>query len=104
MNFLMIYWAFYKSTVTVNLAVSFAISCILFLQGAIWNGIATFAVSLITVGLFLAFLYKEAVCPQEYYFYYNRGISKIKLIIFCFCVNVPPSAVILTIVHYATSA
>jgi hypothetical protein len=98
MNFLMIYWAFYRSTVTVNFAVSFTVSFVTLMLGFIPGCFTVFAVSLITAGLFLAFMYKEVVCPQEYYFYYNRGISKIKLILFCFFVNALPSALILIIV------
>jgi hypothetical protein len=91
----MIYWFFYRSTLTVNLIVSLMIGFI--------AGITVFAVSLITVGLFLAFLYKEVACPHEYCFYYNRGISKIKLVFFCLLVNTVPASLILIIVHYASS-
>lgn len=94
---LLIYWTFYKSTVTINLAVSLII-CI------IARSVTVFAVGLVTFGLFFAFLYKEVVRPHEYYFYYNQGISKIKLIIFCLFVNILPSALILIITHYVTSA
>ena len=94
---LSIYWAFYKSTITVNLVVSLSI-------GVVSRSITVFAISLVSIGLFFAFLYKEAVCPQEYYFYYNRKISKIKLIIFCFLVSILPSSLILIIVHYVASA
>ena len=90
------YWAFYKSTVTINLVVSLAI-------GLVSTSIIVFAVSLVTIGLFFAFLYKEIVCPQEYYFYYNQGISKIKLILFCLLVNIFPSTLILIILHYVAS-
>ena len=90
------YWAFYKSTVTINLVVSLAI-------GLVSTSIIVFAVNLVTIGLFFTFLYKEIVCPQEYYFYYNQGISKIKLILFCLLVNIFPSTLILIILHYVAS-
>jgi len=48
--------------------------------------------------------YKEIVRPVEYYFYYNQSISQIKLVVFCLLVNILPSALILTIVYYATSS
>jgi len=100
---LKIYWAFYKSTLTVNLVVSLTIGLISSGYGfAI--GITVFAISLVSIGLFFAFLYKEVAFPQEYYFYYNLGISKIRLMIFCFLVSILLSAFILIIVHYATSS
>ena len=86
------YWAFYKSTVTINLVVSILI-------GFVFKSITVFALCLVTSGLFFAFIYKEITFPQEYYFYYNRGISKIKLIIFCILVNILPSAIILIILQ-----
>jgi Zn-dependent protease len=86
------YWAFYKSTVTINLVVSLMV-------GLVTVSITVFAIGLVTFGLFFAFLYKEVVRPQEYYFYFNRGISKIKLIIFCILVNILPSALILIILQ-----
>ena len=92
-----IYWAFYKSTVTINLVVSL-------MFGIVSRSIIVFAISLVSIGLFFAFLYKEVVRPQEYYFYYNRGISQIKLIIFCMLVNILPSALILIIYNYVTSS
>jgi len=91
------YWAFYKSTVTINLVVSL-------MFGIVSRSIIVFAISLVSIGLFFAFLYKEVVRPQEYYFYYNRGISQIKLIIFCMLVNILPSALILIIYNYVTSS
>ena len=81
-QFFLIYWAFYKSTITINLVVSLMV-------GLVSTSITIFAVSLVTFGLFFAFLYKEVVRPYEYYFYYNRGISKIKLIVFCLIFEIP---------------
>ena len=91
-NLYKIYWAFYKSTVIINLVVSVS-------AFTISRSITVFAISLVTIGLLFAFLYKEMVRPQEYYFYYNQGISKIRLIIFCIFVNMLPSAFILIIVQ-----
>ena len=85
------YWFFYKSTVTINLVVSLMVGLVSGIS------ITVFAVSFVTAGLFFALLYKEVVCSQEYYYYYNRGISKIKLIIFCVFVNILASALILII-------
>jgi len=98
------YWFFYKSTLTVNLVVSFLIGLISLMISPVSVCINVFAISLVSSGLFFAFLYKEIVCPHEYYFYYNRGISKLKLILFCVLVNALPTTLILIIAHYVSSS
>ena len=98
------YWFFYKSTFTVNLVVSFLIGLISLMISPVSVCINVFAISLVSSGLFFAFLYKEIVCPHEYYFYYNRGISKLKLILFCVLVNALPTTLILIIAHYVSSS
>ena len=90
------YWAFYKSTIAVNLCVSLAIF-------AITGNIYIFAASIVFFGPSFAFLYKEVVKPLEYYFYYNRGISKTKLILFCLTVNVLPATIISLTAYYVAS-
>ena len=101
---LTIYWTFYKSTLTVNLVVSLTLFLVSLGISVISVCIIVFAISLVSCGLFFAFLYKEVACPDEYYFYYNWGISKIKLIIFCLLVNMLPSSLILILVHYVASS
>jgi len=99
----MLYWAFYKSTLTLNIVVSFAIALVAMMVSG-GNFFAAFAVSYMSVGLLVALLFKEINCPMEYYFYYNQSLSKIKLIVFCLLVNTLPSMLILTIVYYVTSS
>jgi len=100
-EYFLLYWAFYKSTVILNMSVSLAIAFLAMAYGG--NFFNVFAGSFMSLGLLAAFLYKEIDCPLEYYFYYNQSISKIKLIVFCFLVNILPSALILMIVHYVAS-
>ena len=102
-NFLALYWAFYKSTIAFNIGVSIAIAFIsmIFFGG---NFFVVFAGSFMSVGALVAFLYKEIFSPLEYYFYYNRGISKIKLIIFCLLFNILPATIILIIVNHVAPA
>ena len=98
----MLYWAFYKSTVILNIAVSFALASLATVfSGDVFTFCIYFPGSFATIGLLFVFLYKEIAFPLEYYFYYNRGITKIKLFIFCFLINVLPATLILTILHYA---
>ena len=98
------YWAFYKSTVTINLVVSLMVSLVVLMISPVLASITVFAIGYVTFGLFFSFLYKEVVRPKEYYFYYNRGISKIKLIVFCILVNCLLSTLILIILNYVTSS
>ena len=93
------YWAFYKSTVVLNICVS---GMVAFLTREAL--LVTFPICFATVGLLVAFLYKEIARKMEYYFYFNRGISKIKLMLFCFMVNVLLALPILFIVFYVTSS
>ena len=86
------YWTFYKSTITINLGFSGIV-------GLVALSITAFAICMVTFGLFLSLLYKETIHSQEYYFYFNRGISKIKLFIFCIVVNCLLSIFLLTCSH-----
>ena len=95
------FWAYYRSTILINLCVSAAITLIASFYGADVK-IYFFAASFAFVGPSFAFLYKEVVNPFEYYFYYNRAISKIKLMSFCLSVSTLLAAIILLIVYYVT--
>lgn len=75
-----IYFNFYKTTLLINGAVSFAVSMFFF-------SFLHFAFALISVGFLMALFYKELTKQQEYYFYYNAGISKINLILVSFVFN-----------------
>ena len=100
-NFFALYWAFYKSTIAFNIGVSIAIAVISMIYGG--NFFIVFAISFMSIGPMVSFLYKELSFPLEYYFYYNRGISKIKLIIFCLLLNILPSTIILIVSHVASA-
>ena len=63
-----------------------------------------FAISVVTAGPVVAFMYKELARPLEYYYYYNRGISKIRLIICCLFANIPAAALALIVKNYVASA
>ena len=91
----LMYWTFYRSTLTLNFFVSFLFS---FLTGA--DLFVYLPVCFATIGLFAVFLYKEIARPFEYYFYYNHAITKIKLILFCLIANILLAALILTIKIY----
>lgn len=76
---LLAYWVYYKSTVIINLAV-----CLL----AAVNDPSSVPAVFATVGLGCSLLFKEFFRSDEYVLYYNLGISKIRLFIFCLSVNI----------------
>jgi hypothetical protein len=83
METIRLYWTFHKSTLALNLLFSFAISLIL---AALFFKV--FPISIMTGGPLLSFFYKEIARKNEYYFYYNRGISKLNLIVVSMALNV----------------
>lgn len=74
-----LYFTFYKSTLLVNWTLSFLIALLSL-------SVQAFASGSVTIGFLLGVLIKE-LKPKEYYFYYNMGISKVKLITVCFVLN-----------------
>jgi hypothetical protein len=77
--------------------INFAVSL---LGGIITRNIPFFAISYAVIGFVFVFLYKEIVRPNEYYFYYNQGISKIRLYSFCLIINVLFAILVLIIYDY----
>lgn len=63
-----------------------------------------FAWSNMTAGPLMAFGYKEITNSGEYYFYYNRAISKIQLFAYCFIMNILLGIAIFTVQSYVASA
>ena len=66
-------------------------------------GFPAFVVSFCIFGLILSVFYFELFYKQQYYFYYNRGLTKFKLIGFSFVGNILLVAflvfIILKIIH-----
>lgn len=85
-----LYFEFYKSTLAVNLFISF-----------IWlfYSLGTFFISFCTFGLIAVFLFKEYYRKNEYYFYYNNSINRTTLFMFCFILNIIISIVIKILSH-----
>ncbi len=86
------YWEFHKSTLIINWAFSVAFSMILFLPIMI-------PIMSMTGGPLISIFYKELSRKNEYYFYYNRGISKVKLIVVSILLNVFVGAIIISILQ-----
>jgi hypothetical protein len=69
---------FYKSTLFLSITVS------VLLAAVNWPSVLfPFGFCFFTAGTVISILYKEISCPQEYYFYYNKGIPKWWLMLIC---------------------
>jgi len=75
MSKLKLYWAFFKSTFTISFVFSFILALIIY--PLFFN---VFPIALMTGGPIISLFYKELFRRNEYYFFYNRGISKINLL------------------------
>ena len=84
-----LYLQFHKSILPLNWTSSICFSIIFYLLShtSILYGFSIFSMSL---GFLFSLLIKESVFSNkdEYYFYYNFGITKVKLIIFSFTLNI----------------
>ena len=110
-----LYWTFYKSTIALNFGFSFMFALIAPTISGIYLPTTVlayhfpaafcqvFAISVLTAGPLVTFIYKELARPLEYYYYYNQGISKTGLIICCILANIPAAALALIIKHHVAS-
>jgi len=87
---------FYKSTLL------FSIACGVML-GALNFQIffVAFGFSFLSAGTVISLLYKEISKQHEYYFYYNKGISKQTLILTCVLTNLVIGILLIIIGSYA---
>ncbi len=86
-----LYWEFHKSTLIINWTFSIAFSMILFSPLLI-------PIVSMTGGPLISIFYKEISRKNEYYFYYNRGISKLNLVAISLILNVLFGVVLLFII------
>jgi len=82
---------FYKSTLVITLSVS--------LLGWVLGGFESFKIIVVILGFWISILMKEVNSKNEYLFYYNNGISKFKLLISSFFMNVVFSILLIWIVN-----
>jgi hypothetical protein len=71
---------YYRILLSVNIPFSFVFGYL--------YGVAAFLVSFCTFGVLLSAFFFEMYYKQRYYFYFNKGFSKLKLISFSFLGNV----------------
>jgi hypothetical protein len=107
-----LYFEFYKSTLILNLAssilLSFMIYATLTSMPMVVKVPPPFAVIYIRCCMFggplVCFYQKEITRKNEYYFYFNKGISKINLLIVTLLINILIGVLVLNILHYAKLA
>jgi hypothetical protein len=81
-----------KLNVVFSIVLTF-LSCLLFLSkksshSLLYIIIAFYVFWIMTGGFFLSAYYFEITRKNEYYFYYNLGISKVKLLLFTYSLHV----------------
>ena len=86
-----LYWEFHKSTLLINWTASIALALLTMSP-------FVFPISTMTGGTFFSLLYKEFTAKNEYYFYYNRGISKINLMVINLTLNILLGLILLYII------
>ena len=106
MQKLKLYWVFYKSTLVLNLGSSVLLSLVL-----LWNlkktvksppsFVVLYRLCFIFGGLIFSALHKEITKHNDYYFYYNKGITKVTLYFTSTLFNIVFGACALLILHYA---
>ncbi|MDB5022449.1 MAG: hypothetical protein JWP78_204 [Mucilaginibacter sp.] len=89
---------FYKSTLT--LSIGFASMMSIFGLASLSLFIQLFSMAHMSGGTLCSLLYKELTLKNEYYFYYNLGISKTTLMLTCCLVNILIGAMLIVISRY----
>jgi len=80
-NFSKLYLTFYKRLLFNNLFVSILFSVLDYsMTSDLSSSINIFGFSIMSVGFLLSLFYQEMAHRAEYYFYFNKGLSKIRLI------------------------
>ncbi|MHC1704527.1 MAG: hypothetical protein AB9846_11515 [Tenuifilaceae bacterium] len=95
MDRILLFWEFHKSTLVINWSFSVAFSLMLFPQFFF-----LLPISVMTGGPLLSLFYKEISKNNEYYFYYNRNISKLSLIMVSMILNIITGKILMIIISH----
>jgi len=84
-----LYFYYYKTTLFINWSTSLFFA-FLFSGFSLIPFIYIFSMLSMTLGFLISFLIKQSsfINKEEYYFFYNVGITKIKLTLFCSILNI----------------
>ncbi len=108
---LRLFWNFYKRLVVNNLmasvllAIVYSATILLDEESSKVLGIfiRILCVSFMSTGFLMSLLYQELTHKTEYYFYHNKGISKLSLISVSALLNIPFGLITLLVYHGITS-
>jgi len=98
-NKLLLLTVFYKSTLLLSVLSSAAIS--IFRIFSVPGMLLAFGFCLLSGGTVISLLHKEGYKQQEYYFYYNKGISKPQLLLTCIIGNLIIGLSLIALSRYA---
>ena len=105
---LALHWEYFKSTLVLNLSSSVLFAFIGGLSFITSSDPLPFLIVYIRCCMFggplFCFLYKEMSRKNEYYFYYNRGISKLSLFITTLSTCILTGYLLIIILHYVKLA
>jgi hypothetical protein len=87
-----IYLLYFKSVLKTNALVSIMLTILSLLlsfnetthHSAFYIVISSYIIWIMTGGFLLSFLYFQISKKNEYYFYYNMGLSKVKLVVIAY--------------------
>ncbi len=96
---LLLLTVFYKSTLLLSVLSSAAIS--IFSIFNVLGMLLAFGFCFLSGGTVISLLHKEGYKQQEYYFFYNKGISKPQLILTCIVGNLIIGLFLITLSNYA---
>jgi hypothetical protein len=104
-----LHWEYFKSTLVLNLSSSVLISFIVCIAlKSLPDAAPPLYVIYIRCCMFggplLCLFYKEMSRKNEYYFYFNRGISKLSLFIVTLSTYILIGYLLITILHYVKLA
>ena len=103
---LTLHWEFFKSTLVLNLSVSVILTFIVFMALKNFYDVPpplhiVYIRCFMIGGPLLCLFYKEMTRKNEYYFYFNRGISKLSLYIVTLSTYILTGSLLIIILHYA---
>jgi len=105
---LTLHWEYFKSTLVLNLSTSVLLAFIVSFSLITFPDPPPLHMVYIRCCMFggplICLLYKEMSRKNEYYFYYNRGISKLSLFITTLSTYILTGYLLIMILHYAKLA
>jgi hypothetical protein len=84
---------YYKDIQLINLPLSLAAALLASIEGAF---LKVFIITFLSGGFLMSIYFFEQKRAAQYFFYYNKGLSKIRLLLLTYLINILLVALILT--------